>query len=98
MNWELISKDKNGETNIHFGYLCTIVVLVGFLFGLGFSLAYCVIDTIFYNEDWFVYKSIKENPMLILTTISSSMLSIFIAFFIIDYIKDKKEKKDDKKR
>lgn len=44
MNWELITRDKQGETQISLLWISLLIVYVGFLFGIGFS----AVNTIVY--------------------------------------------------
>jgi len=80
MNWELVKKDKNGEIQVNFFWICVLIVFIGFLFGFGFSLAYFVINYVFGNDGYYFYFFIKTY-----------WIGLFLLFILFCVYKLKKE-------
>ena len=86
MNWELITRDKQGETQISLLWSSLLIVLIGFLFGLGFSIAYVIVDSIYVGDGFYLYYMLKEYNVV---------FAIAVVFFMVYSLK--KQERSDKK-
>jgi len=80
MNWELTSKNKSGEIQVNFFWVCTLIVFIGFLLGIGFTVAYFVIHYILGNDGFYIYFFFKKY-----------WVALFIGFIVFCAYKIKKE-------
>lgn len=83
MNLSLISKDKNGELQVSFFWISFLILLIGFLFGLGFSFAYFIINYVLGNDGYYIYHFIKEYKIAILLGL--------IVLFVVKFNKEMKK-------
>jgi|PlaIllAssembly_1097288.scaffolds.fasta_scaffold03549_6 ABC-type antimicrobial peptide transport system permease subunit len=91
MNWHLVSRDEDGELNISFILVCLIIVLCGFLFGIGFSMAFLLVDTML-NKDGLVFQFISDNRIFTLVVIGLC----YWATYLLIRANNKKGEKDEK--
>ena len=92
MNWNLVSRDKDGEISISFVLVCLIVVLLGFLFGVGFSIAFLLVDTML-NKDGLVFQFISDNRIFTLVVIGL----LYWATYLLIRASNKKGEQDEKR-
>jgi hypothetical protein len=82
MNWNLITKDKQGEVHVNFFWVSLLIVFCGFLFGLGLSLADLTINTTFGNDGYYIYFFIKKYFIGII---------LVILFILVSTLKSKEK-------
>ena len=77
MNWNLITKDRQGEIHVNFLWICLLIMFCGFLFGSGFVLAYIIIDTIYNGDGFYIYYFLKEYKIILLMLIMFGIIYYF---------------------
>lgn len=86
MNWELITRDKQGEIHVSFLWIIMLITFVGFLFGLGFSIAYVIVDSLYTGDGFYLHYMLKEYNVV---------FAIAVVFFMVYSLK--KQERSDKK-
>ena len=86
MNWELVKRDKDGELDVSIVLVCLIIVCCGFLFGIGLSAAYILIDSIYNGDGFYIYYFFKEYKIALI-------FSIIVLWLYLSTKSDKEKKK-----